>query len=112
MNWASQRDNVELSVHAAFKQAYDFCAATRPDKAAGAGWLGAVLSVTSSIFTDHVPEDVIYVLPSAISFGWDPVHEAFGKLGDRERWPIPWIEDDPSMWFPQIHASRFERTWP
>ena len=26
----------------------------------------------------------------------------------RERWPIPWIEDDPSMWFPQFRASRFE----
>jgi hypothetical protein len=55
-----------------------------------------------------LPEDVIF---SALSdtLGWDPVHEAFGKLGSRERWPIPWIEDDPSMWFPQFRASRFER---
>ena len=42
------------------------------------------------------------------TLGWDPVNEAFGKLGSRERWPIPWIEDDPSMWFPQFRASRFQ----
>ena len=42
------------------------------------------------------------------SLGWDPVNEAFGKLGSRQRWPIPWLEDDPSMWFPQFRASRFQ----
>ena len=42
------------------------------------------------------------------TLGWDPVNEVFGKLGGRERWPIPWIEDDPSMWFPQFRASRFQ----
>jgi len=40
--------------------------------------------------------------------GCDPDNEAFGKLGSRERWPIPWLEDDPSMWFPQFRASRFQ----
>ena len=47
----------------------------------------------------RLPEDIVF---SALSdtLGWDPIHEAFGKLGNRERWPIPWIEDDPSMWFP------------
>src|SRR5262249_59813084 len=34
--------------------------------------------------------------------------EAFGGLGERERWPIPWLEDDPSMWFPQFRASRIQ----
>jgi hypothetical protein len=37
------------------------------------------------------------------------MHEVFGKLGSRERWPIPWIEDDPAMWLTQLHVHRFER---
>jgi hypothetical protein len=54
-----------------------------------------------------LPGDVIF---SALgnTLGWDPVAEAFGRLGDRERWPIPWLEDDPSMWFPQFRAARIE----
>ena len=33
----------------------------------------------------------------------------FGKLEGRERWPIPWLEDDPAMWQPQFHVHRFQR---
>jgi hypothetical protein len=40
--------------------------------------------------------------------GWDPIGEVYSKLGNRERWPIPWLEDDPSMWFPQFRASHIQ----
>ena len=33
----------------------------------------------------------------------------FGKLEGRERWPIPWLEDDPAMWLAQFHVHRFEK---
>jgi hypothetical protein len=38
--------------------------------------------------------------------GWDPVHEACAKLEGRERWAIPWLEDDDAMWLPQFHVYR------
>ena len=70
-----------------------------------AGWGGVTQHFES--LHQRVPEDIVF---SALSdtLGWDPTNEAFGKLGSRERWPIPWLEDDPSMWFPQFRASRFQ----
>jgi len=106
MSWASQREDVPLSV-TPFKQAHDFLHRHAPDKRLVlAGWGGVVRNFER--FHRALPEDVIFTALSD-QLGWDPVHEAFGKLGDRERWPIPWIEDDPSMWFPQIHAERFAK---
>jgi len=52
--------------------------------------------------------DIVFACLSD-SLGWDPVSEVFGRLEGRERWPIPWLEDDPSMWLPQFHVHRFER---
>jgi hypothetical protein len=106
MNWASQQQAVELPV-TPFKQAHDFLRRHAPDKRLVlAGWGGVVRNFDG--FHRALPEDVIFTALSD-QLGWDPVHEAFGRLGDRERWPIPWIEDDPSMWFPQIHAGRFAK---
>ncbi|MGH9447256.1 MAG: hypothetical protein ACRD3O_16195, partial [Terriglobia bacterium] len=70
------------------------------------GWGGVVRHF--AYFHQHMPEDVIF---SALndSVGWDPVSEEFGKLGARERWPIPWLEDDPAMWLPQFHVYRWRR---
>src|SRR5882724_11112060 len=104
-NWQSRAKDVPIST-TAFVQAYDFLRRNAPDKRlVVAGWGG---------FTRHfaqlhrvLPGDVIF---SALgnTLGWDPVAEAFAGLGDRERWPIPWLEDDPSMWFPQFRATRIE----
>jgi len=104
-NWRSRGKNVPLSP-TAFLQAHDFLRRHAPQKRlVAAGWGG---------FTRHfahlhqaLPGDVIF---SALgnSLGWDPVAQEFGALGDRERWPIPWLEDDPSMWFPQFRASRLQ----
>lgn len=105
-NWESRRKNVPLSV-TPFSQAHDFLKRHAPEKRLVlAGWGGVARQFES--LHQRLPEDVIF---SALndSLGWDSVNEAFGKLGSRERWPIPWIEDDPSMWFPQFRASRFEK---
>ena len=104
-NWQSRDKEVTLSV-TPFAQAHDFLKRHAPDKRLVlAGWGGVARHFES--LHQRLPEDIVF---SALSdtLGWDPVHEAFGKLGARERWPIPWIEDDPSMWFPQFRASRFE----
>jgi hypothetical protein len=105
-NWESREMNIPLSA-TPFAQAHDFLKRHAPDKRLVlAGWGGVARHFES--LHQRLPEDIVF---SALSdtLGWDPVHEAFGKLGSRERWPIPWIEDDPSMWFPQFRASRFER---
>jgi len=104
-NWASREKEVPLST-TPFTQAHDFLRRHAPQKRLVlAGWGGVTRHFES--LHQRLPEDIIF---SALSdtLGWDPVNEAFGKLGSRERWPIPWIEDDPSMWFPQFRASRFE----
>jgi len=105
-NWRSRGKDVPISP-TAFLQTHDFLRRHAPQKRlVAAGWGG---------FTRHfahlhraLPGDVIF---SALgnSLGWDPVAEAFAGLEDRERWPIPWLEDDPSMWFPQFRASQLQR---
>jgi hypothetical protein len=104
-NWDSRTKNVPLSI-TPFMQAHDFLERHAPGKRLVlAGWGGVTRHFES--LHSRLPEDIIF---SALNdtLGWDPVNEAFGRLGSRERWPIPWLEDDPSMWFPQFRASRFQ----
>jgi hypothetical protein len=104
-NWDSREKNVPLSV-TPFVQARAFLQRHAPAKRLVlAGWGGVTRHFES--LHQRLPEDIIFSALSD-SLGWDPIHEAFGKLGSRERWPIPWLEDDPSMWFPQFRASRFQ----
>ncbi|MGP8271008.1 MAG: hypothetical protein ACLQLH_13130 [Terracidiphilus sp.] len=104
-NWDSRKKNVPLSI-TPFAQAHDFLKRHAPQKRLVlAGWGGVARNFES--LHQRLPEDIIFSALSD-SLGWDPVNEAFGKLGERQRWPIPWLEDDPSMWFPQFRASRFE----
>jgi len=106
MSWASQRANVPLSV-TPFKQAYDFLKRHAPEKRLViSGWGGVVRHFAH--FHKALPEDIVF---SSLSdnLGWDPVSEEYGKLEGRERWPIPWLEDDPGMWLPQFHVARFVR---
>ena len=104
-NWESRQKNIPLSV-TPFVQAHNFLKRNAPDKRlVVAGWGGVTRHFQS--LHDRLPEDIVFSALSD-SLGWDPVNEAFGKLGHRERWPIPWLEDDPSMWFPQFRASRFQ----
>lgn len=106
MSWASQKTGVPLSV-TPFKQAYDFLKRHAPEKRLViSGWGGVVRHFAT--FHRQLPEDIIF---SALSdnLGWDPVSEEFAKLEGRERWPIPWLEDDPAMWLPQFHVHRFDR---
>jgi hypothetical protein len=103
MNWASQKENVPLSV-TPFQQAHEFLKRHAPEKRLViSGWGGVVRHV--AYFHTHLPEDVIFTSLND-NLGWDPVSEEYGKLAGRERWPIPWLEDDPAMWLPQFHVYR------
>ncbi len=104
MSWASQKEDVPLSV-TPFRQAHDFLKRHAPGKRLViSGWGGVVRHF--AYFHRSLPEDVVF---SSLNdnLGWDPVSEEFAKLGERERWPIPWLEDDPAMWLPQFHVHRF-----
>ena len=104
-NWESRKTNIPLSV-TPFKQAYDFLRRNAPNKKlVVAGWGGVVRNFQS--LHQRLPGDIVFAALSD-SLGWDPVSEEYSKLESRERWPIPWLEDDPSMWLPQFRASRFE----
>ena len=106
MNWASQKADVPLSV-TPFKQAHDFLKRHAPDKRMVlSGWGGVVRHF--AYFHKSLPEDIIFTSLND-NLGWDPVSEEYGKLEERERWPIPWLEDDPAMWLPQLHVNRFVR---
>ena len=102
-SWVSRSGNVPLSI-TPFKQAYDFLRRHTPGKRlVVAGWGGVARHF--AYFHKQLPQDVIF---SSLSdtVGWEPVSEEYGKLEGRERWPIPWLEDDPAMWFPQFHVHR------
>lgn len=104
-NWQSRAKNVPIST-TAFEQAYAFLKRHAPEKRlVVAGWGGFTRHF--SHLHQRLPGDVIFSALSN-SLGWDPVADAFGALEGRERWPIPWLEDDPSMWFPQFRASHVE----
>ena len=104
-NWDSRKKNIPLSV-TPFKQAHDFLRRNAPQKQLVlAGWGGVVRNFQS--LHQRLPGDIVFAALSD-TLGWDPVSEEFGKLESRERWPIPWLEDDPSMWLPQFRAGRFE----
>ncbi len=106
MNWASQREKVPLSV-TPYRQAYDFLKRHAPEKRmVVSGWGGVVRHFAQ--FHRELPPDVIFTSLND-NLGWDEVSEEYGKLGERERWPIPWLEDDPAMWLPQFHVHRGER---
>lgn len=91
----------------AFLQAYDFLRRHAPKKRlVVSGWGG--VSRNFEQFHRILPPDVIFSCLSGY-LGYEPVREVFSKLEGRERWPIPWLEDDPGMWQPQFHVNRFEK---
>ncbi len=106
MSWESQRTNVPLSL-TPFKQAHNFLKRHAPSKRLViSGWGGVARHFAH--FHRNLPGDIVF---SSLSddLGWDPVSEEYAKLEGRERWPIPWLEDDPGMWMPQFHVNRFVR---
>lgn len=106
MSWDSQKNNVPLSL-TPFKQTHDFLRRHAPDKRLViSGWGGVARHFER--FHQELPRDIIFSCLSD-NLGWDPTYEVFGKLEDRDRWPVPWLEDDPGMWLPQFHVHRFER---
>jgi len=105
-NWDSRKEGVPLPA-TAFQLTHDYLRRHAPGKRLViSGWGGVARHFAE--LHKVLPEDIVFSCLSD-TLGWDPVHEVFGELGSRERWPIPWLEDDPSMWLAQFHVNRFQR---
>ncbi len=105
-NWASRTKDVTLSV-TPFLQAHAFLHRNAPQKRLVlAGWGG----VTRHFEDMHkrLPDDIVFCSLND-TLGWDPIQEVYGSLGTRERWPVSWLEDDPSMWLAQFRAGHVEQ---
>ena len=106
MGGDSRQRGIPLSV-APFLQAHDFLRRHAPQKRLVlAGWGGVARHYED--FHRRLPMDIIFSCLSD-TVGWDPVHEVFGKIDGRERWPVLWLEDDTEMWQMQQHVHRLEK---
>lgn len=70
----------------------------------GWGWTAGHFPAFDSILPKNIPFSAINM-----STGHAPVSPNFGKLGDRSRWAIPWLEDDGSMIGMQFRVGRIRR---
>jgi len=104
-NWQSRSKDMRIST-TAFADAHDFLRRHAPDKQLVAAGGGGFTRHFAGLH-ERLPGDVIFAALGD-SLGWDPVAESYAKLDERQRWHIPWLEDDPSMWLPQFRASKVE----
>jgi hypothetical protein len=78
-----------------------------PFTLATAGWvLGPSRDRTE--FDNLLPKDMPF---SCINreMGFIPVDKGFKDIKDREKWAIPWMEDDPALTSPELWAGRIRR---
>jgi len=61
-----------------------------------------------ALFDNYLPKNIAF---SCINreLGWEPVDPAFVRISDREKWAIPWMEDDPALIIPQFWVGRMRR---
>lgn len=107
--WTARRpgsDNEVLPFDASYlNQAYDHLNARAPGvRLVVSGW-GAVHGHFDELHA-ALPADVPF---SALNhyLGASPTDDVYGRLDGRSRWPIPWLEDDATLWHPQYHLHRF-----
>ena len=94
---AATMDDVKIAL-AALKKVGE------PFKLATSGWvLGP--NDDRAAFDRLLPKEIAV---SAISrtVGHTPVDEAFGRIEGREKWAIPWLEDDMALASPQLWVGR------
>lgn len=68
---------------------------------AGWGWITGNFPVLDQV----LPKDIVFSSIN-MSVGNAPVSDNFGQIANRQKWAIPWFEDDPSLTSLQLHAGR------
>ncbi len=61
-----------------------------------------------ALFDNYLPKNIAFSCINR-NLGWEPVDSAFVKINDREKWAIPWMEDDPGLTIPQFWVGRMRR---
>ncbi len=105
--WTTQRDNMEILPFDAsyLEEAYRYLREKAPQvKTVVSGW-GAVHDLFDQLH-EALPVDMPF---SALhhNLGTTQTDQVYGRLGERSRWPIPWLEDDATLWHPQFYVDRF-----
>ncbi len=70
----------------------------------GWGWITQNFPALDAV----LPKDVFFSAIS-MSVGNDPVSPNFGRLEGRQKWAIPWFEDDPALSSPQLWVGRMRK---
>ncbi len=76
-------------------------------KLATCGWVLGPKS-DRALFDKYLPKSVAFSCINR-NLGWEPVDPAFVRINDREKWAIPWMEDDPGLIIPQFWVGRMRR---
>ena len=78
-----------------------------PFKLATCGWVLGPPNDRSQ-FDKSLPKEIPF---SCINryVGFAPVEKAFEGISGRQKWAIPWMEDDPGLIYPQLWAGRMRR---
>ena len=61
-----------------------------------------------ALFDQYLPKSIAFSCINR-NLGWEPVDSAFVRISGREKWVIPWMEDDPGMIIPQFWVGRMRR---
>jgi len=61
-----------------------------------------------ALFDNLLPKNIAFSCINR-NLGWEPVDSAFVRINDREKWAIPWMEDDPGLTIPQFWVGRMRR---
>ncbi len=61
-----------------------------------------------ALFDNYLPKNMAFSCINQ-NLGWKTVDTAFLKMEGREKWAIPWMEDDPGLTIPQLWAGRMRR---
>jgi hypothetical protein len=61
-----------------------------------------------ALFDNYLPKKIAFSCINR-NLGWEPVDSAFVRISGREKWAIPWMEDDPGLSIPQFWVGRMRR---
>ncbi len=105
--WANQWTESEILPFdtSYIRAAYDYLNERAPHvQLVVSGW-GAVHALFDQMHQE-LPADIAF---SALNhnLGTTETDPVYGRLDGRSRWPIPWLEDDATLWEPQYHIERF-----
>ena len=105
--WKGTDEQVEEFDASYLLFAYEYLKKTAPNvKLVISGW--GSISRHFKQLDKKLPKDVIFSSLNNM-LGCHEVNEVYGQIEGRELWPIPWLEDDGNLLFPQFHLRRFEK---